>query len=404
MTRHTLLLSLGLVLAMPASAHAAGFALADQGGASSALAGAATARGDLPEAGYTNPAGYILHPGFRANLGLSLLGPRITHTSGDGTDTSTTSGPTPIPRAHAAFASKFVGAGVSVFAPYASSVPWPAGWAGRYASQSSRLQVIEAAPHVMVRPLPFLGIAASARMHFGSLSLSRSIDFVAQDGAIDLDASGVGIGWQLAALARITDPLYVGAVFRSGTTIDMAGTADARDVPVEFSDRARDTRFTTTIRTPWRASVGGSYRFADMTVSADAEVSGWQRFDAIAIDFEDPAVADLSDPRDWQTSYALKLGYEYVIPGDQFRARAGFAWDPSPAPLETLSPSSPDSDRIIAALGAGWRAPFGLEVNLGLSATRLAPRTSQIVEGFPGSYRGRILAGTVDVSWSPAKR
>ena len=78
MSRFTLgcLLLVGLT---PRWADAAGFALSEQGAASFGLAGAATARIDLADRGFYNPAGWALHDGLELAADLSVIAPTLSH-------------------------------------------------------------------------------------------------------------------------------------------------------------------------------------------------------------------------------------------------------------------------------------------------------------------------------------
>lgn len=349
-------LLLVLLLCWPGVVNAAGFAIADQGAASSALGGAVTARTDIPEGGFYNPSAYTMTPGTWVYLGAGVLAPTLTWDGPDASASTDFALATP-PQVHITHAFDFLAVHLGLTVPFGSSLAWPDRWPGRYEVQETRLQVFELAQDVAVRPLQELSVSAGYRVQLGSLGIVRAIDVArpGRDARVGLSAGGLGFAWAASALYVPTPSLQLGLSVRSGSSIEMRGDADFQDVPIELESRAHDTRFGTTLKTPWRVAAGVALPLQDMQISADVEVWTWSSFDALEIDFEDPGVEDTRLDRDWSNTVSVRFGYEYkLLENDALRLRAGFAWDPSPANPATLGPSSPDSNRISGALGASW--------------------------------------------------
>jgi long-chain fatty acid transport protein len=78
------------------------------------------------------------------------------------------------------------------------------------------------------------------------------------------------------------------------------------------------------------------------------------------LDFDfDPDVLYLPDtegPRNWDDTFAVRIGAEYQL-NDMYAVRAGYLFDQSPIPDDTLGPELPTGDRHGIAVGAGvtWR-------------------------------------------------
>ena len=95
----------------------------------------------------------------------------------------------------------------------------------------------------------------------------------------------------------------------------------------------------------------------------------------------------------------MRLGYEHFL-ADGLRLRAGASWDPSPSTPETLSPSSPDTDRVGGALGVGWRSEWGLSLDGSVSFTGLLGAQAVGEESYPGRYGGSILGVGLGVGYA----
>ena len=391
---------------LPSGAQAAGFAIGEQGAASGALAGAATARTDLAEAGFYNPSAFALGPeeapvGVRGALGATLLAPTIEHTSPDGQVTQTEGGVAPIPRVHIGVRAGSVAANLSVSAPFGSSVQWPPGWAGRYELTGTSLQVLELGLGIAWRPVAPLAIAVGPRFQSSSLAIGRRIDVVdpERQAGVDIQARGAGVGAQAALTFAPIEQLSVGLSWRSRVAHQLDGAADFTDIPIELEPRAHDTPVSTRLVMPGRFALGAAGWFDWGIVSADIEYTAWQSVDALVIDFEDEQVEDVTQPRDWSGALAYRLGYELRLLERALSLRAGASYEATPVPTATLGPSSPDGPRVIAALGAGYQFDFGMFVNLSGSRTWILEREVEDPETLPGRYGGQIWALGADVGF-----
>ena len=59
-------------------------------------------------------------------------------------------------------------------------------------------------------------------------------------------------------------------------------------------------------------------------------------------------------PQEWQSTWRGALGVEYLIK-DDWEVRAGYGYDHSPAPTETISPFIHDADRHTFGAGGSWK-------------------------------------------------
>jgi long-chain fatty acid transport protein len=339
--------------AAAAPAHAGGFAVAEQTTTSSGTGGAGAARDDEAGAAWTNPAALADGGGIRAGLGVTLAHASVDAEAMDGSWAATTEGgwKTP-PQLQLSGAFGPWAAGVAVGVPFGSGVSWPADWAGRHEIVRTDLQVIRIAPFAAAR-FGRIRVAAGVHLDVARLQVARRLDFIDVDGDVALDLDGTGLGFDAAIFVDVTPALAVGATYKSRTSVDLAGGADFT-APDAFADKTPDQPATTSITLPDRIAIGARWRRGAWTALADAEVLAWSTYDALVIDFSHAATPDVTQRADWHTTVGARGGAEYAATRT-LTARAGLAWDPSPAPTATLAPSTPDSSRFSLTAGATWR-------------------------------------------------
>lgn len=320
------------------------------------------------------------------SAGVSGLAPSVAHVqprSGDQTAAQTDM--SAIPYVHAGYRFGDFGVGFSFDVPFGSGLSWPTDWRGRFEITSIELQVFEVAGVVVWRPIDELSIAAGPRLGRSTVGYGRQIDAVDTEGSVLLAGDATGIGGQLAMMYRPTDRLTLGLSWRSRMHLDFSGWADFNDVPIELQQKAHDQFVTTELTLPDRVALGAAWRFDDAVASVDVTYWTWSTFQEFGIDFEDEQTPDVTQPRNWSDSVTLSAGWEQRGLVDDLALRMGLAFDSAPSPSSTLSPSSPDGNRLIPSVGAGYTVTndvqldvsYGRVIFLGAEATGNA---------FPGSY------------------
>jgi long-chain fatty acid transport protein len=136
--------------------------------------------------------------------------------------------------------------------------------------------------------------------------------------------------------------------------------------------------------------VGLYYKFTEkFGVEFDYAWYGWSVFDEIVLEFEDPTL-NQTIPEGYKDEYQLRLGAHYDI-NEQFSVRAGFIYDRTPQPIESVSPLLPDDTRTDWTLGAGYKTGnFVIDggymfVNIGERST-VENGVGMNDNGFDGTY------------------
>lgn len=368
---------------MPTLAHAGGFATADRSAGAMAVAGAATAREGEP--GY-NAAAASMRPGLSLLGGTLLARPSLTASEGASSAT-TEGGPSIPPHLYASYAAESWSAGLALSVPFGSQVAWPEGWARRFELVEARLSVLRVTAYGGWHDERF-AVVAGVFLDRGSLDLVRALDFVEAEGRASIETRAVGVGATLSAFARLSPELDVGLSYTSRSSLALEGWADF-SAPPELRGKAVDSRVSASITTPDRLALGGLWRPAEgWDVSLDLELMLWSTVDELVLDFEEPAMSDARQPRDWGVTVTPRLGASWAAL-EWLTLRGGVFVDPSPVPASTLGPSSPDSLRVGGALGAGLRFEERVGLDLGAQAVIFTGNTS--AAGV--SYGGVALLG-----------
>jgi long-chain fatty acid transport protein len=114
-----------------------------------------------------------------------------------------------------------------------------------------------------------------------------------------------------------------------------------------------DSSAKTEITMPPLLSVGLANRsIPRLTLELDLQWTGWSTFDQINIDFDNPNSPNSVKNKNWNDVLAIRFGGEYRLT-DRFALRAGYVYDPTPVPGETVDTLLPDSDRHDVSIGLG---------------------------------------------------
>ncbi len=121
----------------------------------------------------------------------------------------------------------------------------------------------------------------------------------------------------------------------------------------------------------------------------------WSTYDRVVIEYskqspkaqpgQDPKKPDEVSVSNWDDSMTFRIGAEYEVIKN-LNLRAGFAYDLTPVPDETVGPSLPDNNRTVIAVGAGYGSA-GIRVDVGYQLIMVGER--KIDRGTPvdGLYK-----------------
>lgn len=413
-----------LMALAPASTQAAGFALFEQGARGLGFAGAYTAQASDPSAIFHNPAGLAFLRGTQVYVGGTLVRPTTEFRGaapfpGEGV---TEQGDAGIAVPPAAYLSHMFGerwaAGIGVNVPFGLTSAWedPDRYTGRYISTRAELRGFSINPTIAYRASDRFALGGGVDLRLSSVKLFRRVPVVNPFTQRVFDAAEVtltsdtatGVGFNAGLLAKLTDGLSIGASYRHKVAIDYEGSADFVLRPsgnAQLDARVRQVLpegavpVTTRIEFPAIASVGVAYRWTRWVVEADVNWYGWSSFDRLPLTIE--GRPDLSEEilEEYDDSFQYRFGLERTL-SDRWAARAGYFFDESPSPAESVSPLLPDANRHGIALGLGFKSG-SMTVDAGTWIILSPERSTEGVnrDAYNGTYRNRAFTLGVSVGY-----
>jgi len=415
---------LAVSFATPAPATAAGFALFEQGARGMGFAGAFTAQASDPSAIFHNAAGIGFLRGKQLYLGGTLVAPSATFEGaspfpGAGVTEKSEAGLLVPPTVYytQALAPDIV-AGVGLHVPFALRSRWanPDSFSGRFISQSADLTGFSLNPTVAFKLADRLSVGAGLDVRFSSVKLDRRVPLVNPFTQTVVDAADLnlqsgtstGIGFNVGALAKLSESTSVGVSYRHKVKVDYDGTATFTavatgntqlDSMIVSALPPGSQSVTTSITFPAMASVGLAQSWGPWLFEVDVNWYQWSTFDRLPITFVDRP--DLSEVivEEYRDSFQYRFGLQREIT-EAFSARAGYFWDETPSPPGSMSPLLPDSNRQGIALGGSWtRGQLRLDAGswLVLSSRRSTAGLNR--DRFEGAYKGRAITFGVSLGY-----
>jgi len=379
------MVSMLLVLLLTAStSFAAGFRLVEGGAKAMGMGFAFTAQADDPSAIYFNPAGLTQLKGQNVMVGVTY----VRENGADFTGTTPlTGGATAsetqkslnfyIPNAYYTRTtdSGYIAYGIGIFAPFGLGQEYDDKNKSIFRNQITKidLQTIVVNPTIAFKINDVLSVGAGIDWMYGKAKLAKTAVYpgVGNIFTLDLDGTGDAWGYNFGLLLKPSANFRIGANYRSPFTLRIKdGDVEIRNinstvpfippgvtVAQVFGGTSFDTKASTTLSMPATFALGVSYTMDRLTVNADADWTFWHSYNSLPIDIRDNKGALLPDsnsPKNWKDVVALRLGVEYRVT-DPLALRAGFVYDQSPVPAETMGPELPDADRLNYMVGAGYK-------------------------------------------------
>jgi len=388
------MLAFPLVLLLSAStSFAAGFRLPEAGNKANAMGFAFTAQADNPSAIYYNPAGLTQLEKNNIALGVTytnLPGAEFTGTTpltGGATRTETQEDLSFfLPNMYYSHTSKARGIalGVGVFTPFGLGQEYQNPSTSIFRNQITKIDL----KTIVVNPTIAFDINEAVSVGFGidfmygmaTLEKTLVLNNVAPGVPIgnnplnaynsQLEGDGTAWGYNFGILLKPTPSLRLGASFRSpftleieGADVDLTNISNTPVIPLGgatpqqvFGGSTFHTTGSTTVKMPATAAVGMAYIWDRLTVEVDADWTFWSSYQSLDINIKDnnALLRSTSSAKKWKDVCALRTGLEYRV-SNPVALRAGFSYDPTPVPADTLGPELPDATRLYYMLGVGFK-------------------------------------------------
>ena len=411
------MLAVPLVLLLSAStSFAAGFRLPEVGNKANAMGFAFTAQADNPSAIYFNPAG--LTQLERNNIALGVTYTNLPGAEFTGSTPLTGATPTSpglsrfeaqkdlnffLPNMYYTYTNKEGGIafGVGVFAPFGLGQEYQNQNTSIFRNQVTKVEI----QTIVINPTIAFDINEAISVGFGIDYLWGTVEFrttpvlavspVLAQFKTKLEGDGSAWGYNGGILVKPTKNLKIGANFRSPYKLeikdaDFTTSDNTVPLPNPLAPFPMGTsKAFGTLRLPATAAFGIAYTFERFTIEADLDWTFWSSFQELKITNATFPQYNVNRAQNWEDVCAFRFGLEYRVT-DPFALRAGFSYDPTPVPAETLSPLLPDADRLYYTLGAGFKfGSWTIDIS-GIYIDKQDRTVSNVrPEGLPGQIVGQ---------------
>lgn len=358
-----------VIYSSPDAVHGHGFANSAQGPKATAMGGAFTAIADDPTACFYNPAGIAFLEGSQIVAGSTVF------TSWDAAFVSSGNSQIPgvvngdkykiksetsaLPFVHATHAfADGLALGLSAYSMWGQKNIWPDNWEGRFAPGGREAEIGSYRAQAVLAYAPSQQFALSAGLYHEWLDLSMRQNVWAQMLMTEFDysveGSSDGTGWLAGILVRPGEHLSFGATYRSGVRHDL----DSLDIGISPEIPAfgiESTGGSMDFTTPAVFNAGAALAWEKWTLAFDVMWTQWSAQDVLKIDFDRPVFGNTSSrlEKKWKDTFTYGVGIEYAC-SETLRLRAGYIFDESPVPSDTLDPMVFSGDSQLFCLGLGF--------------------------------------------------
>ena len=365
----------GLVLLTAQFCSAAGFGIYEWSARDMALGGATVGRADDPAALSSNPAGITQLDGIQITTGVMMIHPVMDIEANGVTKTSDEDAFFFPPHFYATWkVNDRYSLGLATFSRFGLGTMFDEDWEGRYNSYEATIESVSINPNVAVKVTDKLSAAFGVEAMYLSFNQKKKLRYAnplapgtylpLPDGNAELDADGMGYGFNMALHYQPCPYAKLGLSYRSPVTMKVTGDADFSDITQAYSRFGisiyPDTSASGVVTLPDSFSFGvAMYPTEKLSVEVGAVYTLWSKYDELKINFgeqlnsADPTSDQMVSEKNWDDVWRLNLGIEYAAL-DWLDIRLGYVWDQSPVQDDTIDYLLPGSDRQIFSGGLGF--------------------------------------------------
>ncbi|MEN8199941.1 MAG: OmpP1/FadL family transporter [Thermodesulfobacteriota bacterium] len=258
--------------------------------------------------------------------------------------------------------------GFSMTAPYGLSKRWTQPFPRSYAEEYT-LNVLDMNPSLSYQVNDMLSLGGGVRLLYSWADVSSYA--VTPEGVLvarSMDGDTIELGYNLAASLRPTKEMNISMTYRSDVDLDLEGDVSMKtNYPAPY---LMETGGAVSIPAPAVWSISLAYTFGPATVDLTWDRTFWSEYENISFNYDNPVMHPVlgaaftpAIPKNWDDSSAYRIGLDYVVNAD-LSLMAGFAFDESPVPDETLGFELPDSDAYLYSLGLQYRVNEKMDIGL----------------------------------------
>ena len=286
----------------------------------------------------------------------------------------------------------------------------------------SKIGLITIAPAVSYKVNDMLSVGAALNINYGMFTIKRwagmielpSPPYEFNLGQYEDEVNGWGFGATLSVLYQPNDMFSFGFTYRTASKVNFSGDVSISNIGNLGPNFKTTSAVEREVTWPTWLAAGVAYRpMEGLVVTADLQWSDWSTVNVIETFYDDLYWQGLMEagggnefPLRWKDALQIRFGAEYTLK-ENIALRAGYYWDPSPAPDSTMNILLPSFDFNVFTFGAGYRTN-GLQVDLGfellLGSERYVDYAKYLTDpayesAMPGYYDMNIFVPCISISY-----
>jgi len=318
-------------------------------------------------------------------------------------------------------------AGVGVYIPSGLGAAWNGDdftnlTNGTAYQWQSRVGMITIAPAISYKINDVVSVGATLNVNYGMFSLKThtgnvelaEAPYQLDLGQYDESLNGWGFGATFGVLVKPNDKLSFGATVRTPSRLSLSGNISIQNIDLLSPNFKNQSEANMDLTSPWWIAGGVAFRpIKDLTLTADLQWTQWSKEQDLETTFKDQywslfmeASGGNMIPLKWKDALQIRVGAEYML-YQNVAVRAGYYYDPAPAPDRTLNVLLPSHSFNVVTLGLGYDLnglvlDFGFELLFGkgrevdFAKWALDPAYA---EAMPGKYGMNIYVPNISISY-----
>lgn len=280
--------------------------------------------------------------------------------------------------------------------------------AGTPLEWKTKIGAINISPAVAYKVTDQISLGAAFNIFYGMFDLKKPIIAGGHGYQYDESSNGFGIGITIGTLIKATDEFSFGASFRTKTNVNMSGTA--KNPAMAGIGANTESDFDRDVAWPMWVATGVAFNpVEELVITADVQFSRWSESeDEFVTKYKDTKWMAALEPSDdnkfilhWRDATQIRIGVAYSAT-ENLDLRAGYYFDPAPAPSETYNILFPSINYNAVTLGLGYTiSNFVIEV----SGEYLFGKNRNIEiltnpDAMPGTHGMNIAAWSFGIGYS----
>lgn len=286
----------------------------------------------------------------------------------------------------------------------------------------SKVGMFTIAPVLAFKVHEMISVGASLNINYGMFDIKTH----AGDSELEIDLgqyresmSGWGVGATFGILFNPHEKFSLGATVRTPSKISFSGDVEVSNLsvlgmipgtPLYGATISTETTVDRDVTWPWWVAVGVAVKpIESLTLTGDLQWTQWSAIEVMESTYGDiiwSLLMETERPMYWKDTLQIRFGAEYRYKA--FAFRAGYYWDPSPAPDKTMNVLLPSFDFNVLTAGIGYsldglKIEFGIEYLMGKerNVDYLKKQTEPGWEtAMPGVYSMNVILPNISVSFA----